>query len=387
MDIANLFIRATVFITRFIFGVSLWPGVLEKPRVVKVSGFFLPLLVASLLAKPLWGYLTTTPNEKLGQMTFQEFIVSFSLESVFKYQDYFRLCFLIALGLLIFIWLGRNLLRMRGGTKHGGCGNYEDRIALDSLILRTIFFWRKTHVIKVMHRFQHVKDRFTVMMESSGEKISVKSDTFREGMEQLLGQAQLAFNWLLVDDVSVHVKLFQWKKENKGKIAMGRVPVKAFARRYDWKKMVRLNEEKFWVKCATQKDWYGYVNDLIKKEPDYKSITSENKNRKRSNSAYDFVCQPSEPQERFYVCNNLRRAQTKKSYFSNSAGWENHYNSIAVFLIYPHSNVTDLNDATNTPSGLLIIDSRSTGMFDKRAMRDVGGYLAHKFAEYCAILE
>lgn len=386
MEIANLFIRAAVFIARFVFGVSLWPGVLEKPRVVQASGFFLPLLVGTLLAKPLWGYLTTTPSEDSGQMTFQGFIISFSWESIIKHQDYFRLSFLLAFGLLVSTWLGRNLLRMRGGTKHSGCG-YEDRIALDSLILRTIFFWRKTHVIKVLHRFQHIKDKFTVMMESSGEKITVKSDIFREGMEQLLGQTQLAFNWLLVDDVNVHVKLFQWKEQKKGKIAMGQVPLKAFARRYDWKKMVRSNDEKFWVECATQQDWCKYVDALKENEPSYNTITRQNKNRKRKNSAYDFVCQPSESQNRFYVCNNLRRARTKKSYFSNSAGWEKYYNSIAVFLIYPHSNITDLGEAVTPPSGLLIIDSRSTGMFDKRAIRDVGGYLAHKLSEYCVILE
>ena len=301
-----------------------------------------------------------------------------------RWGHFFILMTAVAFVVFLLSRVARVKLRGWGGTKNEQNWIYQDRIALEAALTR--FYPLKFHgVLQGIHFFQHEFEKWVkILSKYPDQKKEIIDEDFLAGINDLLIKAKSILNAYLMDDVAVHIKLFvgskDWTRTTDLKNAVlktyYRIPPKRKARG-------RSNDEIFKASATIPQDWSSYFDKLGKTEHLRLENQLNSDEEERINTAYDYVLQPY---EHFYICNDLALAQKQGAFYSNSLHYEEFYNSLAVFLIYPHlgdgQHIGEQHKKDKPfPVGLLIIDSLSTGLFDK-SLRDVGGYLAHRFYEY-----
>lgn len=217
-------------------------------------------------------------------------------------------------------------------------------------------------LVKLLHELEHI------FIEH--EKIYKINNCYNSNLEtnslkEILDKYKEIFD-LFSHDVSINIKIFFEKDKLKTFI---RVPSEYEIKKQDLHELQERNRtEEFKIENIT----------IVKQIEKIEISQKYNQNRKYSiNSAYNNVVF-EQNNERYWICNNLKKATKNKLFISSSKNYSNYYNSLAVFLI---SDKVDKIE-TGHMKGLLIIDSYSKGNFENSYIKQLGGYLAHKLYNF-----
>jgi hypothetical protein len=237
----------------------------------------------------------------------------------------------------------------------------------------------KLMMMECVHNFQHEFDNQVLAVKKSGS-LSIEDKVVLEAVNSLLLKIQNCIKQCLGLDLSIHIKLFyNDKDEQKGKEYMAaqtygmRLPSR---REFDLCKsqllQKRSNDEIFNIdKFETNlaKDICDKVKGIIKRDGEGKF---------KKNSAYDFALSET---DHFWVSNDLRKHTEIGHFISNSARYDEYYNSLAVFIIAPQ-NISLKRTDTDNIYGLLVVDSNETNIFHKNMTRFFIGYFAHRLFDF-----
>lgn len=228
-------------------------------------------------------------------------------------------------------------------------------------LLNPLRAWK---TIDMMHNYHHLFHEKKNQMEGFVD-LRIGSDNVKSSIEALINNARQVLSCALGVDVSVHVKLFERDDLEGGCVSLEDSLLKAYVRsssrretkaRQSGKLRARRNEELFKIvssdSCAD--------DDLSYKV----------------NSGYNYVFS----MEHYWICNNLRKQEECGCFENTSTDWQDYYNSLAVFLISAPMEIGV--PVTECPFGLFIVDSHEVGRFDRKRLKYVGGYLAHRLHDF-----
>ncbi len=105
-------------------------------------------------------------------------------------------------------------------------------------------------------------------------------------------------------------------------------------------------------------------------------FTSKEEKNFSVNSAYNNVLYK---ENKYWICNNLKKATEKGTFFSTSKNYVAYYNSLVVFAVC--DKVITGKDIKDLTMGLLIFDSNSNS-FEHKITKELGGYLTHKLYNF-----
>ncbi len=239
--------------------------------------------------------------------------------------------------------------------------------------------------LKRLHEFHHILDAQITFAKREKEH-GLESSQVRHGTAELLKKAKEIIDTILGDDVSVHIKLFD-NKSIKGTTELNikraklsaylRIPSKREEKKNECSNLRKRNKKEiFNVISGGNK---GMIIDLKKEYPRTESEDDDSPANKkpRISSAYNHVLQPH---DQFFICNNLKYAEKKGVFYSNSYGWEDFYASKAVFLICPPRKPDD--KSPTAPLGMFVVDSYSKYRMSRGRLKDTAGILAHRFYDF-----
>ncbi|MEF2230446.1 MAG: hypothetical protein V3571_05920 [Pseudodesulfovibrio sp.] len=253
----------------------------------------------------------------------------------------------------------------RGLAGNGCCVKYRVLLSL----VNPIPAWK---AIKLLHEFHHLLHEKKSRMKGYAD-LTVGSDNVMSSFRDIVNKAQQVLSCALGVDVAVHIKMFESEERGGACVSLEqsvlktyvRAPSRQERRRRDAGKLsARRNDEQFKVVPTL---W----NDIEKLKSDYPPDAAL-----KVNSGYNYAF----TREHYWVGNNLRKQSKKGTYYSTSENWELFYNSLAVFLI--SAPIDAGKDVGECPFGLFIVDSHETGRFDKKRLKYVGGYLAHRLHDF-----
>lgn len=193
------------------------------------------------------------------------------------------------------------------------------------------------------------------------EKIQIfeesHNDTILEMIKDILLLYKTIVN-LIAPDVSINIKRFD-KSNNNNLETYIRIPSKyEILRTEDDMNYARKNQETFKIKHESLENLKNYSDFSV-------------------NTAYNYVCN-FQQNERFWICNNLKKAEEEKIYYSSSKNYSKYYDSLAIFLISDKINNEHSSTLKDSAIGLLIFDSKITHAFHHKYIKELGGYLTHK---------
>lgn len=90
------------------------------------------------------------------------------------------------------------------------------------------------------------------------------------------------------------------------------------------------------------------------------------------NSIFSFLL--TQRVQKSWMSNNLKSDIQNEVFFTSSSNCLTHYNSLAAFALTPP-------DRCVMPNGIIIFDSKKTGVFSEKECTNLFGYLAHLFYE------
>lgn len=192
-----------------------------------------------------------------------------------------------------------------------------------------------------------------------------KNFHLQDEVKDILEKFQTIFN-IFSRDVSVNFK--RLKSEDLLE-TYKRIPSKL-------EKIKENDKEIYSFKPRTYDEIFKVSNNCVIQQME--RLSKEEKNKDYSfNSAYDYVLFPNN--DKYWICNNLKKSLDKKTFFSSSKDYEKYYNSLAIFNVSEKSD-EKIEDNSRT-MGLLIFDGR-TKAFNPKIAKELGGYLAHRLHSF-----
>ena len=211
---------------------------------------------------------------------------------------------------------------------------------------------QKRNILRKNHKFREENAYF-------GEE---ENEYLKETLSDILCEYQKIFN-VISRNISVNFKRF-----------IDETTLETFVRIPSRKEILNASlEDENAEKGRSVKELFC-VNDKTDIE-DLKHFEKDLKN-KSVNSAYNNVLYKD---NKYWICNNLKKAEKKDMFFSTSKNYDLYYNSLVVLAICDKVEVG--NQVKDKTMGLLIFDSNSNA-FEHKITKELGGYLAHKLYNF-----
>lgn len=268
-----------------------------------------------------------------------------------------------------------NIVNKRSGISKE-CKTMSNETKKRLLNQKNIYFiFDKLHN-KVEHNLIKIEQELYRQYELYNNK-HIKQDVYerylRTSIKGLLENFKEVFD-VICGDISIHLKLIEEKTDDNKKIYFQTIVRQASIREEKTDYIRTIRGELFEV--SNKFDF----NELEKVQ---KKLNNIKDNITRVNYAYNQVVFGY---SKYWVCNNLRASVKNKEYFSGSKDYPSYYNSLAIFVVCEKEddeyNIDIENNSISNIKGLLIIDSIDSGCFEKKLIKEVGGYIAHKLDRF-----
>lgn len=228
----------------------------------------------------------------------------------------------------------------------------------------------KPKLFRTLHReVEHTFIGLEYDLKKNYETFSLEQK--RAKIRQILVRFKRVFD-IVAGDVSIHIKLIE-RYDPKQRKAFSQTISRVSSTREEDYDIPRQSKEEFVISNEID------IKELERKQKFYNARnetldTSSNKKPQKVNSAYNQVIYGT---SKYWLCNDLDFATKQNKYFSSSSNYQKYYNSLVIFVIADK-------DMENNPipidkiKGLLIVDSKDKGSFNKDYIKEIGGYLTHK---------
>jgi len=251
-----------------------------------------------------------------------------------------------------------------------------------NLYYRSLFFQinpiRIHKTVTLIHDFEHIYyEELEKIISLNNGPMTIDNKIFIKSMESLLENIRITVSTSLCCDVSATIKLFQDKLTNgPACMKLEDAQLKNYIRSPSKRESRLINKGH----AAERND-----SDVYKIILGDDGLPHRLKNTHRIdkdcgfkvNSAYNYLFGN---RDHYWVCNNLRRAESLNKYYTTATKNIERYNSLALFLI-----LHPIKPGTEIPYpqlGILQIDSHKKGLLDSIRLRMVAGYFAHRLYDF-----
>lgn len=245
-------------------------------------------------------------------------------------------------------------------------------------------------IIKDIHEFQHIYDDIIdsiALAREAGKEVAIGDNLCRNSIFQLLSHIRTTLSTIGIDQTSVNIKIpVNTGTGGRSITDLDHAVLKTYERAPSplEQALTSIDNEASSPKLTerSNKERFIISNDENATKWMQDNAGKCKKGHSRCNSAYIHVLGSG---SHSWISNDLIKDKKKKQFLSTSTGWEKYYKSLAVVAIAPHQ--TRVNGCIDNSFGVLVADSPKRNAFNKKLVRKVLGYYAHRLYRLLKYIE